>query len=86
MSRALASFLLSLASWILLALVIHGTLALYGAIGALVLAFAGAFAGFVAYEASAPRAQRYLARAGAIIGCAALIVGSRLFLRAVTML
>ena len=83
--RALASLLLSVAAWGLLALVMQGTLALYGSIVALMLAFAGAFAGFVAYDAGAPVAQRRLARAGSISGCAALLIGSWLFLRAVTM-
>ena len=85
MSRAVASLCLSLASVVLLGLIVHGTLALFGAILALVLAFAGAFAGFVAYEGGAPVAQRYCARAGAVIGCVALLVGSALFLRAIVM-
>jgi hypothetical protein len=83
--RALASSLLSLVAWALLALVMHGTLALFGAIAALMLAFAGAFAGFVAYDGSAPPAHRRLARAGSLLGSAALLVGSWLFLRAVTL-
>ena len=85
MPRALASLLLSVVAWALLALVMHGTLALYGSIVALMLAFAGAFSGFVAHDPTAPLAQRRLARAGSIVGCAALLVGSWLFLRAVTL-
>ena len=67
----------------MLALVLHGTLELFGAIAALMLGFAGAFGGFVAYDGGAPVAQRRLARAGSIVGCGALLVGSWLFLRAV---
>lgn len=83
MPRALASLLLSLASWALLALIIHGTFGLYCAIAALMLGFAGAFSGFVAGDPTAGLGHNRLARAGAIIGCAALLIGSGLFLRAI---
>ena len=63
----------------------RGMLGLYGSIVALMLAFAGAFMGFVSHDASAPALHRRLARAGSIVGCAALIIGSWLFLRAVAM-
>jgi hypothetical protein len=83
LSRAIASLGLSLAAWLLLAFVMHRTLGLFGSIFALTLGFAGAFAGFVAYDSEAPTVERRLARAGAVVGCAALLVGSWLFLRAV---
>ncbi len=83
MSRAVASLALCLAAWVLLGLVLARTLALYGSIFGLMLAFVGTFSAFVARDAEAPARQNRVALVAILVGCAALLVGSGLFLRAI---
>jgi hypothetical protein len=84
LARPLASLLLTLVSWLLLTLILHGTLGLYASILSLMLAFAGAFTGFVSHDSTAPALHRHLSRSASILGCAALLLGSYLFLRTLT--